>query len=82
MKNNMDDSEEDVFNNNNNKPSNTAPLKNNISNTPPSINPVYSIAMFVIAFFAIVGGLIYYINIQRKSLPTSKPKKISKKKVI
>lgn len=73
------DTEEDVFMNNNNKP-NTIPSQN-ISSPAPSINPVYSIVIFVLIVFAIVGGLIYCINLQRKSLPISKPKKISKKKV-
>ena len=71
------ETEEDAFINNNNKPN--IPSQN--ISSPPLINPVYSIAIFVLIVSAITVGLIYCINLQRKTLPISKPKKISKKKV-
>jgi len=49
--------------------------------SPPLINPVYSIAIFVAIFFSVIGGLAYYVHSSRSALPAIKPKKLSKKKV-
>jgi hypothetical protein len=48
---------------------------------PPLLNPVYSIAIFVAIFFTVIGGLAYYVHNTRSAQPSTKPKKLSKKKV-
>jgi hypothetical protein len=48
---------------------------------PPLLNPVYSIVIFVAIFFTVIGGLAYYVHNTRSAQPSTKPKKLSKKKV-